>query len=380
MKEGPSHERSRIEGGVVKALRWHGRLDVRLDDVAPPPPPGPGQVQIAVTACGICGTDVEEWREGPLMIPVTTPHALMGGIAPLTLGHEVAGEVIALGPGVSLAVGDRVAVDGLMTCGHCRQCLTGRPNLCAQSGQVGFSTDGGLQSLVNVPAATSVVMPAGLPAEAGAIAETLSVGVRALRRGRLAPGDRVTVVGGGPVGLLALQAARSMGAGHTTVIEPLEKRRALALELGADEAAPPHLDADSDGNDGDGRAWNRPSRHGPGDGADVVLECSGHPGAISAAIASAGPAGRIVLVGIGGGRPPLDAWDVILREKEIVGSVSHICAEDFAGALTMLATGAIQWEPLLTRVPLTDALDQGLMAMVHHPERHVKIVITPDAT
>jgi (R,R)-butanediol dehydrogenase/meso-butanediol dehydrogenase/diacetyl reductase len=360
----------------VKALRWHARGDVRLDDVAPPPPPGPGQVQIAVTACGICGTDVEEWREGPLMIPVSAPHALMGGIAPLTLGHEVAGEVVALGQGVSLALGDRVAVDGLVTCGHCRQCLTGRPNLCARSGQVGFSSDGGLQSLVNVPAATSVVMPAQLPAEAGAIAETLSVGVRALRRGRLSPGDRVTVVGGGPVGLLALQAARSMGAGHTTVIEPLETRRALALELGADEAAPPQPLEDGDGH---GPAWSRRPGDAPGDGADVVVECSGRGGAMAAAIRSAGPAGRIVLVGIGGGRPPLDAWDIILHEKEIVGSLSHICAEDYAGALTMLAAGAIQWEPLLTRVPLSDSLEQGLMAMVLHPDRHVKIVITPDA-
>jgi (R,R)-butanediol dehydrogenase/meso-butanediol dehydrogenase/diacetyl reductase len=358
----------------MKALRWHARGDVRLDDVPPPPPPGPGQVQIAVTACGICGTDVEEWREGPLMIPVGTPHALMGGVAPLTLGHEVAGEVIALGAGVSLAIGDRVAVDGLVTCGHCRQCLTGRPNLCVQSGQVGFGADGGLQSLVNVPAATSVIMPAGLPPEAGAIAETLSVGVRALRRGRLAPGDRVTVVGGGPVGLLALQAARAMGAGHTTVVEPLETRRALALELGADEAAPPAPDRHDE--DDDHRSGSARTDDAPGDGADVVVECSGHPAAISAA----GPAGRIVLVGIGRGRSPLDAWDVILHEKEIVGSLSHICAEDYAGALTMLATGAIQWEPLLTRVPLADSLERGLMAMVRHPEQHVKIVITPDAT
>jgi (R,R)-butanediol dehydrogenase/meso-butanediol dehydrogenase/diacetyl reductase len=362
----------------MKALRWHARGDVRLDDVPPPPPPGPGQVQITVTACGICGTDVEEWREGPLLIPVAAPHALMGGIAPLTLGHEVAGEVTALGAGVGLAIGDRVAVDGLVTCGHCRQCLTGRPNLCAQSGQVGFGADGGLQSLVNVPAATSVVMPARLAAEAGAIAETLSVGVRALRRGRLAPGDRVTIVGGGPVGLLALQAARAMGAGHTTVVEPLDTRRALALDLGADAAAPPVGEPDDD--DGDDRSWSAQANDAPGDGADVVVECSGHPGAVKAAIRAAGPAGRVVLVGISRGRPPLDAWDVILHEKEIVGSLSHICAEDFAGALTMLATGAIRWEPLLTRVPLTESFERGLMAMVRHPEQHVKIVITPDAT
>ncbi|HLI00405.1 MAG TPA: alcohol dehydrogenase catalytic domain-containing protein [Acidimicrobiales bacterium] len=344
----------------MKALRWHGRDDVRLDEVPPPPPPGPGQVQIDVLACGICGTDVEEWRHGPFLIPVDTPHRLMGGVAPVTLGHELAGRVVATGPGVDLPAGRVLAVDGLVACGRCRQCLTGRPNLCSEVGWVGFAADGGLQPVVNVPADTTVAVPDGLPPETGALAETLSVGIRALRRGRLAPGDRVAVYGGGAVGLLALQAARAMGAGTTTLVEPLESRRALATALGADVVATPAEAADAEP-------------------ADVVLECAGHPDAVSGAIAQAAPGGRVVLIGIGRGRPPLDAWDLVVREKEIIGSLSHLRAQDFTGALTMLSTSAITWQPLVERIPLSAALDQGLLALAERPTEHLKLIVTPDA-
>jgi (R,R)-butanediol dehydrogenase/meso-butanediol dehydrogenase/diacetyl reductase len=352
----------------VKALRWHGRGDVRLDEVAPPGPPAPGEVQLAVGCCGICGTDVEEWRDGPFMIP-TTPHPLTGACAPLTLGHELAGRVMASGrptparavPAPALSPGDLVAVDGLVSCGWCRQCRRHQPNLCATFGQVGLMRDGGLQPVVNVPASACLPLPEGLDLEAGTVAETLSVGVRALRRGRLVPGDRVTIVGGGAVGLLAAQAARAMGGGTITVVEPIAARRALAQSLGADRTIDP-IDAGTE----------------TALGADLVLECAGHADAVTRAIAMAGPAGRVVLVGIGRERPALDLWDLVRHEKEVIGSFSHIGAEDFSGALSLLSSGAIQYRPLLTCVQLDQALDHGLLALAEHPADYLKIVVSPD--
>ena len=346
------------------ALRWHARNDVRLDEVDPPGPPAAGEVQLAVRCCGICGTDVEEWREGPFMIP-TTPHPITGAAAPLVLGHELAGEVVAVSDGrpagPALRMGDLVAVDGLVSCGRCPPCQRGQFNLCTTFSQVGLMRDGGLQPLVNVPVSACVAVPDGLDAEAGAVAETLSVGVRALRRGRVVPGDRVAVLGGGAVGLLAAQAARVMGASAVTVVEPLSDRRALATSLGVDQVVDPaEVDADQ-------------LR------ADVVLECSGHGSAVTAAVAAAGPAGRVVLVGIGRSQPPLDVWDVVRHEKELIGSFSHLRESDFKEALTMLATGAISYRPLLTRVPLSDSLDRGLLALAGQPAEYVKIVVIPDA-
>jgi (R,R)-butanediol dehydrogenase/meso-butanediol dehydrogenase/diacetyl reductase len=364
----------------VKALRWHGRGDVRLDEIEPPGPPGPGEVQLAVTACGICGTDVEEWREGPLLIPVGAPHSLTGAVAPLTLGHEVAGEVVAAGAGAGLAVGQAVAVDGLVTCGHCRECRRGRPNLCPEQGQVGLMADGGLQPLVNVPASTCVAVPAQLDAEGAALAETLSVAVRALRRARMEPGDRVGVYGAGAVGLLAVQAARAMGAAHVGVVEPLAGRRALAAGLGADETIDP---ADLERRPATAPSFGAAAAAaaataGDGPGYDVVVECSGVPAAVLGAIAGARRAGRIALVGINRSQPPLDTWGVVAAEKEIVGSFSHVRDQDFAGALGLLAGGAVVHDGMVTRVPLARSLDGGLLALAEHPERYLKIIVVPD--
>ena len=125
----------------MKCIRWHGRLDIRVDDIAPPPPPAVGEVQIRVHTCGICATDTTECREGPLFIPVGQAHPLTGKAAPVVLGHEVCGEVTATGNGVDQGlVGCLVAVDGLIGCGKCWACRQDRVNLCEQLGSIGFST------------------------------------------------------------------------------------------------------------------------------------------------------------------------------------------------------------------------------------------------
>jgi (R,R)-butanediol dehydrogenase/meso-butanediol dehydrogenase/diacetyl reductase len=165
------------------SLRWHARRDVRLDDIPPPPPPGVGEVQLRVLSCGICGTDIEEFRNGPLFIPVEQPNASTGRQAPLVLGHEFSGEVVALGPGVTrFSVGQRVAADTLIWCGRCFWCLRHQVNLCERLAALGLMADGGLAELCNAPEATCLPVPTGVSDEATAMAETLAVGVRALRR------------------------------------------------------------------------------------------------------------------------------------------------------------------------------------------------------
>jgi threonine dehydrogenase-like Zn-dependent dehydrogenase len=211
-----------------------------------------------------------------------------------------------------------------------------------------------------------------MSAEAAALAETLSVAVRALGRARLEAGDRVAVFGGGAVGLLTVQAARAMGAGRVTLIEPLAPRRVLGLDLGADEAFHPGDLGLPDPDDG-------PPGSSTGEGGfDVVVECSGVASAVLGAIAATRRAGRVALVGIGTARPPLDAWDVVAKEKEIIGSFSHVRERDFVGALGMLSSSAISLRGLVTRVPLSQSLEGGLLALADHPESYLKIVVVPD--
>jgi (R,R)-butanediol dehydrogenase/meso-butanediol dehydrogenase/diacetyl reductase len=307
--------------------------------------------------CGICGTDYEEYRDGPIFIP-TDPHPLTGASAPLTLGHEVCGVVTQVPVNSRLVPGTRVAVDGLSFCGDCRNCRRHRVTLCDRLGSIGLMTDGGLAELVNVPEAGCIPIPDELPSDAAALAETLAVGVRALRRSRLIPGERVAVVGAGAVGLLAAQAARAMGAAWVSVCDPSLARQAIALAIGADEAVGPEA---LDGLD-----------------ADVVIECAGSASSLIGAVAAAAPAGRIVLLGISNATVPIDVMTLVGGERELLGSLSHVYDEDFTEAVRMLTQGSVVADQVITaRIPLSAALEHGLRAFERRDERQIKILVTP---
>ena len=216
------------------AVRWHGRGDVRVEEVPPPAPPGPGEVQLQVRWCGICGTDLEEWLSGPVFIPAAAPHPVTGARAPLVSGTNSPAwswrPAMALpGPGP----GQRVAVDTIVSCGTCHWCRRGEVTRCPALGALGLHGDGGLAELCNAPARMCLPVPDTVADDEAALAEPLAVAVRALRRGGLRPGERVAVVGAGAVGLMAVQAAAAFGADSVAVVEPLPERRALAMRLGA---------------------------------------------------------------------------------------------------------------------------------------------------
>lgn len=335
----------------MKALRWHARGDVRLDEIPNPLNPKDKEIQLEVLWCGICGTDVEEWKNGPYLVTN----------APLTLGHEISGRVIKVGSGVKdFIIGDRVGVDGLSGCGKCEYCLGNKVNLCKDLSAVGFMSNGGLAEFLNVEANVCVKIPDNAPDEAGALAETLSVSIRALRRARFIKNESVTIIGAGAVGLLAAQAARALGAKKVLVIEKLENRKTIAKELGFEKVIDP-----SEFNEAV-------------DLADIVLECSGNKQAIELAIKAIKPAGRAVLIGISSENPELNTFDLIVKEKEILGTLSHIRDEDFQAALDLIAKGEINLDLVISdRVSLNDALSHGLKSLADAPSEHLKILVSP---
>jgi (R,R)-butanediol dehydrogenase/meso-butanediol dehydrogenase/diacetyl reductase len=353
--EGQVFHKLRGHEAALLALRWHGRGDVRLEDIEPLAPPGPGEVQVQVRCCGICGTDVGEFRSGPIFIP-TTPHPLTGRMAPLTLGHEVCGVVRQVGAGVDgPRPGQRVALDTVISCGGCYWCLRHQVNRCPQLAGLGLMFDGGLAECCNVPADAAMVLPDAVSDTAGALLETLAVGVRGLRRGRLQLGERVCVLGGGAVGLLAGQAARASGASEVGLVEPLPERRQIAVDVGMDWVEPlPPEEAQ----------------------ADLVLECSGNPDAIADAVRVCRTGGRVVLVGLYQRAVGFEFLSLVEHERELIGSMSHVYDDDFRAALALLGSGQVWVEPLVSdRVPLHRALDDGLLALAREPERHLKILI-----
>ena len=208
----------------MRALRFHGAGDLRLDEVAPPRP-ARGEVIVAVDACGVCGSDLH-FLDG-------SAHT---GFVPITLGHEIAG--IITDPGTSdLAQGNRVVVAVGHPCGACDRCSTGRSNLCTSIEVAGIHRDGGLADLVAVPAASAIALPPGIAPEIGATA--VDAGATAFhaitRRARVSRGDSVLIIGAGGLGGYGLQFARNAGATPVIVADSDPAALTRAARFGVDE-------------------------------------------------------------------------------------------------------------------------------------------------
>jgi len=350
----------------MKALRWHGRKDVRLDEL-PEPTAAPGEVVIRVAACGICGSDLHEYLHGPLYIP-KAPHPLTGVVPPVTLGHEFSGRVVEVGAQVETARrGDRVTVNPCLLCGECAWCRRGQFNYCAKLGSLGLSRDGALAPLVAVPAYGCHVLPPGVDDQQGASVEPLAVTVHAYRRARLRGDERVAIVGAGPIGLLMLQVLKAKGAGWVVVIEPREERRRLAGDLGADAVLDPEAQDP-------GRAVAQLTGD---ERVAVAFECVGSAPAFATALRVAGKGGRVVLVGLVPETVQTNLLGLVAHEKEIVGSSAYV--DEFPEAIDLLVEGRVRIDPLVTaRVSLDEALPRGLEALLRREEKHVKILVAPD--
>ena len=244
---------------------------------------GPGRSSSGSSTCGICGTDLHEYMAGPIVTPVE-PHPLTGAQNPQILGHEFAGDVVAVGPGVTrVEAGDRVAIMPLAYCGQCAYCRRGLQHLCATMGCVGLSHAwGGMAELATVAEYQIVPLPEGVTHRQGALIEPTAVAAYGVERAGVGPGDQVLVTGAGPIGALAALCARSAGASTVYVSEPNPARRARAEALGVatvlDPTAidvPAFLHEQSDGL-----------------GIDVAIECSGHPSGFDTGDPLAAPAGH----------------------------------------------------------------------------------------
>ncbi len=215
---------------TMLAAVYHGPHDVRLEEIERPQP-GPREVVMRVRAASICATDLRIFNHGHFKIPE-------GAVR--ILGHELAGEIVAVGEGVTgLAPGVRVAVAPNVGCGSCWECVQGYNNLCPDYGALGITLDGGFAEYMRITApavqqGNVVEIPEGLSFEEAALAEPLSCCFNAQRACRLAPGETLVVMGAGPMGLMHLLLGRYSGAGQVIVSEVRESRARQAAELGAD--------------------------------------------------------------------------------------------------------------------------------------------------
>ena len=344
----------------MKAIVLHGQRDLRFETV-PTPEPAAGQVLVRVRRAGICGSDMHYFLHGRAgsFVPKR----------PFILGHEIAGEVVAVGEGCETQLlGRRVAVDPSMPCGHCAHCRSGRYNLCSNMRFYGSAStdphvDGGFAEYVVAPAANCHLLPASLDWATAAMTEPLSVAVHAAKRAGGVSGKSVLVIGGGAIGQLTALVARTFGASRVVLSDTVAFPRDLAVELGADGAL--------DGSSPD--LVSAAAQHVE-DGFDVVFEASGASAAVPAAIALARRGGTIVQIGTLPSEVAAPLNMIMARELDYLGSFRF--ANSFGIALDLLASGRVNVEPLINAsYPLSDmkaAMDRAI-----GKDRVVKVQLEP---
>lgn len=352
----------------MKALRYYGRNDIRLEEI-PEPQVRPGTVKIKVDWCGICGTDLHEYLGGPIFIPaVGSPHPLTGETLPVVLGHEFAGKVVAVGEGVSrVKVGDAVTVEPAIRCFECPECRAGNYNLCRKLGFHGLSGGGGgFAEYTVVPDYMAHRLPVGMSTELGALVEPVAVGFHAIRRSKIAPGESAIVFGAGPIGLIVLQCLRAVGAKEVAVVELAAARKEAALRLGASRVIDPREE--------DVVAVARAMT---GDvGVDAAFDCAGLPVTFQAALQAVKRRGTVVNVAIWEGPTEINLNQLVFSEVNLTGVLCY--NYEYEATMAMMADGRIQAGDLVTRrIKLETVVEEGFKELVAHKDRHVKILVEP---
>ncbi len=311
----------------------------------PLPSVGPNDVLVRVRAAGICHSDVH-YRAGRSRVEPL----------PLTLGHEVAGEIVAVGSHVMRQqVGDRVCLHYLVICEQCEHCLAGREQFCDSGSMLGHFTDGGWAEYIAVPSRNAVSLPDGVSYAHGAVMMcSSSTSLHALRKGRIAKGDTVLVVGAGGLGQSAVQIARNLGAAQVVAVDRDAAKLALAANFGA-------ITVDASGLSVE-ETVNAVRAATGGRGVDVALELVGHGDTVQIALKSLAPLGRAVVVGLNDVRVPIDTYrDLIGREGELIGSNDHFLSE-LEELCTMASTGTLVLHDIVTaEVPLDATAINGVL-------------------
>jgi len=342
----------------------YGAGDVRIE-TRPIPVPRPGEVLVKVHRVGVCGSDVHYYRQGRIGDFVVQ--------APMILGHESAGVIVATGDGaMRYHPGVRVAIEPGYPCGQCVYCRSGRYNLCPDV--VFMATppvDGALAEYVAWPESYCYPLPDSLSYDEGAMMEPLAVGLWAVERGQVRPGASVAIFGCGPIGLLTLQAARVAGATTLICVDIEPARLAHAARLGAT--------ATIDDRAGDAveriRALTAPA-HGDARlaGVDVAFETAGSVPTTRNALAATRAGGVAVLTGLPA-RPlvELDIVSAASKEIDIRGQFRY--ANRYPPAIALTTSGRIDVASLVTHhLPLSEA-EQALRFADEHKESAIKVMI-----
>ena len=299
----------------------------KMEEVEKPIPKG-DQVLIQVKCCGICGSDIHSYEgKHPFVKP------------PIVLGHEFAGVIADIGNEVEgFEIGDKVTVEPNLPCGNCYNCRHGKPNICNKLkviGNIGYN--GAFAEYISVPAEKVIKLPEGLSFEQGAFVEPTAVGVHAIRKAGQRVGDKILILGAGPIGLLLLQAAKCAGAARVVITDLFERKLEIARKLGADLIFSP--------NRGDLaefiKTWIEE------EAIDLIYDCVANERTLNQAIKVARRGTKIIIVGVPTEKICVDLSLVQDGEISLEGSLMYT-HDDFLTALELIREGKIEISPLIT--------------------------------
>jgi L-iditol 2-dehydrogenase len=307
---------------TMRASVMTGVETLTIED-RPVPTPGAGEVLVEVAAVGVCGSDVHYYRHGRIGDFVVDE--------PMILGHELSGRIAAVGEGVDGGrIGQRVAVEPQHPCRRCAQCKAGRYNLCPE--MKFYATppiDGAFCRYVTIDDDMAHPVPDSMSDEAAALLEPLSVAITTMRKARVAPGTSILIAGAGPIGVICAQAARAFGASRIVVTDLVASRREKALQFGATEVLDP--------------TQTDVSAIEP---VDAFVDATGVPAAVVSGIKAVGPAGHVVLVGMGADSYALPVSHIANLEINVTGVFRY--TDTWPAAIHLVNSGAVDLDSMVT--------------------------------
>jgi len=355
----------------MRALRYHGVQDLRLDDDVPEPQCLEHQVKVAPAFVGICGTDLHEYWS-PTFIPLKDhPHPVTKESVPVGLGHEFSGTIVEIGSRVQsdkgLKIGDHVAVQPTICCLKCSACEDGFLNCCDAAGFVGLSGGGGgLSDYVCVDASFIHKLPTEVPLDIGALVEPLAVAWHAVDQYDIKIGDEALVLGAGPIGLGIIQCLQARGAKTIIVAEVSKERQNFAREFGATHILDPGVD-----NVVSKTREICGGRHG----SKVAFDCAGVPASIKTAVQAVRARGTIVNVAIWEKEIPFQPNSLVFGEKKYLAVLGYL-GQDFQGVIKALGDGSLRPRKMITsKIRIDRVYEDGFKALMEEKDNHVKILV-----
>lgn len=323
----------------MKAAVYHPAQGISIEERSVPQP-GADELLIQVGAAGICGSDMHYYKDGHIGDWwVRQPHVL---------GHEFAGTVAATGDNVTgFSVGDRVAIEPIIPCESCDPCTRGLYNLCLNLRFTGSPhTDGAFQEYVIARPRFTHRIPDSMSFRYAALVEPTSIAVHAVRQSGLQVGDTVAIIGAGPIGLLTLAVANAAGARKTLISDLNQFRLGTAQTMGATAIVDARVDSATAIN-----------RFTDGRGVDIAFEAVGHPATIETAMQAVRPGGKLILIGVSSeAHVPINL--MLAQSREITIIPIYLGRDAFPAALSLLASGRVQAEAMITHVfSLSDAAE-----------------------